>query len=177
MPRPKRTEIEYRNYNLPPEFPVLALSGDSWHISDVPSKRLHFHNCLEIGLCQSDHGTLKWENQEVEFHAGDVTCISRNVPHTTYSAPGESSLWSYLFLDPLSLLGIQTIAMLEREFAVQSMLTNCHILISPETDPQIGHLIQSIIDEINSRSEVPASLRQVHQPASVGYSLSTHMVR
>ena len=44
MPRPKRAVLEYRNYELPPEFPLLVLTGDSWHISPVPSKHLHIHN-------------------------------------------------------------------------------------------------------------------------------------
>ena len=52
MSRPPRTVIEYRNYELPADFPIQMLSGENWRISDVPSGVLHFHNCLEIGLCE-----------------------------------------------------------------------------------------------------------------------------
>lgn len=48
MSRPPRTVIEYRNYELPADFPIQMLSGENWRISDVPSGVLHFHNCLEI---------------------------------------------------------------------------------------------------------------------------------
>ena len=48
MARPKSPVTEYRSYYLPMQFPVKLLSGDHWKISDIPSKRLHFHNCLEI---------------------------------------------------------------------------------------------------------------------------------
>lgn len=58
MSRPPRTVIEYRNYELPADFPIQMLSGENWRISDVPSGVLHFHNCLEIGLCESDGGFL-----------------------------------------------------------------------------------------------------------------------
>ena len=50
MSKPKNTVMEYRNYYLPADFPVLVLTGGHWKISDIPSSRLHFHNCLEIGL-------------------------------------------------------------------------------------------------------------------------------
>lgn len=92
--------IEYRNYYLPSHFPLVFLSGPKWKISDIPSERLHFHNCLEIGICHSGSGTLRFCNgQEIHFFAGDITCIPRNTPHTTFSDPGTNSRWSYLFFD------------------------------------------------------------------------------
>ena len=59
MAKRKNIITEYRNYYLPPHFPVIALSGDYWKISDRPSGHLHFHNCLEIGICHSDSGCLE----------------------------------------------------------------------------------------------------------------------
>ena len=96
--------IEYRNYYLPSHFPLVFLSGPKWKISDIPSERLHFHNCLEIGICHSGSRTLRFCNgQEIHFFAGDITCIPRNTPHTTFSDPGANSRWSYLFFDPRQL--------------------------------------------------------------------------
>lgn len=103
MSKPKRTVIEYRSYSLPLQFPLLLLSGDHWKISDIPSNRLHFHNCLEIGICHSDSGSLMVFDDPVSFQAGDVTVIPKNVPHTTYSTPGTESHWSYIFFDPQAL--------------------------------------------------------------------------
>ena len=54
MAKSKRAVTEYRSYYLPTHFPVLLLSGDYWKISDIPSGSLHFHNCLEIGICHSE---------------------------------------------------------------------------------------------------------------------------
>jgi len=104
MSKPKKTVIEYRNYELPVTFPVLLLTGDRWHISDVKSGKLHFHNCLEIGLCHSDSGYMEFDGKANPFKEGDVTFISRNVPHTTYSAKGTASLWSYLYVQPDEIL-------------------------------------------------------------------------
>lgn len=100
MSKPKNVVTEYRNYYLPMRFPAIVLAGDYWKISDVQSGRLHFHNCLEIGICHSDSGTLELYGEPAPFKAGDITVIPRNVPHTTYSSPGTASHWSYIFLDP-----------------------------------------------------------------------------
>lgn len=99
MPRQKSVVTEYRSYYLPMHFPVLLLSGDYWKISDVPSGRLHFHNCLEIGICHSDSGVLEVLGKPLHFKAGDVTVIPKNVPHTTYSTRGTESHWSYIYVD------------------------------------------------------------------------------
>ena len=99
MARTKRDVVEYRIYDLPVDLPVFTLSGEQWRISDAPSSRLHFHNCLEIGFCRSDSGYLRFEDEIVPFRAGDVFLIPRHVPHTTCSSKGCRSLWSYLYVD------------------------------------------------------------------------------
>lgn len=103
-PKNGKDVIEYRNYYLPSHFPLVFLSGPKWKISDIPSDRLHFHNCLEIGICHSGSATLRFcGDQEFPICEGDITCIPRNIPHTTFSAPGTTSRWSYLFFDPRQL--------------------------------------------------------------------------
>ena len=96
MAKRKNIITEYRNYYLPPHFPVIALSGDYWKISDRPS-------CLEIGICHSDSGCLEFYGEPAPFKEGDITVIPRNVPHTTYSSPGLASHWSYIYIDPKEL--------------------------------------------------------------------------
>ena len=88
MAKQKNIITEFRNYPLRVEFPILLLTGNQWWISDVPSANLHFHNCLEIGLCHEGEGTLIIQKESRHFSAGDITIIARNIPHTTYSAPG-----------------------------------------------------------------------------------------
>lgn len=99
MSKQAKSIIEYRNYELPENFPILLLTGERWHISDIKSGRLHFHNCLEIGLCHSESGTMEFEDTPFSFHADDVTIVACDIPHTTYSSPGTASRWSYLFVD------------------------------------------------------------------------------
>ncbi len=151
MPRPRQTVLEYRNYELPADFPVMVLAGDQWHISPVPARRLHFHNCLEIGICHSSGGEMQFGRQKVRFTAGDVTCIARNVPHTTWSDPDCPSLWSYLFLDPDALLGT---AALEQSASLpdqRRFLTDCRLMLQPGKHPWAAPLVAQMIGEMTAR--------------------------
>ncbi len=151
MPRAKRTVIEYRNYELPLEFPIIVLTGNEWRISHIPSKRLHFHNCLEVGYCHSESGTLVFEGTPLPFHAGDVTCIARNVPHTTYSADEKQSLWSYLFFQPETLLKGLLRTQMTDENVLYTMLRNSHMILSHAEYPDVCWLVQEIIREMESK--------------------------
>lgn len=151
MAKPKNIITEYRSYYLSPHFPVILLSGDYWKISDTPSTRLHFHNCLEIGIVHSGSGTLKFYDQSLHFKAGNVTIIPKNVPHTTFSTPGTQSHWSYLFLDTKELF---------RDFLCNSWQTldlsmyylkgYKHILSQTEY-PAIYYLLTHIIQELTEQ--------------------------
>jgi hypothetical protein len=91
MGRHSKTVIEYRSYEFPPHFPLRVIAGEEWRISDVPSGVLHFHNCLEIGICESDSGKMNFSGKVVPFKAGDITFVAGDVPHTTWSDPGCAS--------------------------------------------------------------------------------------
>lgn len=151
MGRKSRTVVEYRSYALPVSFPILVLTGDRWHISDIPSKRLHFHNCLEIGMCHEGNGTLIFYENPVQFHAGDVTCISRNVPHTTYSDKGSASLWSYIYTDPAALLGPEVAPILDETFSMRSLLSSSNLLLSENTNSELSWLFLQILKEMDMK--------------------------
>ena len=151
MARPKHTVLEYRNYELPADFPILALTGNQWHISPVPSKHLHIHNCLEIGVCHSSGGSMVFDREEVRFSAGDVTCIARNVPHTTWSDPEAPSRWSYLFLDVEGLLGP---AALEQQNGLSGsgfFLSDCHLLLHDAEQPWARRYAEDIVAELTDK--------------------------
>lgn len=142
----RQSVIEYRNYYLPVSFPVLVLTGDKWKISDIPSGHLHFHNCLEIGVCHSQSGTIEFYNgRSLPFRAGDITCIPRNIPHTTYSAPNTRSRWSYLFFDPKRLFFDQLPPGAGTELAADDVL---RFLIPRKSSSRITFLAQAVMDEL-----------------------------
>lgn len=151
MARPKRTVLEYRNYELPADFPIVLLTGDMWHISPVPGKHLHFHNCLEIGICHSSGGTMVLGNTKIHFKAGDVTCIARNVPHTTWSDQDAPSLWSYLFLDSSLLLG-NTTGEAGSVWQNKSFFSESHLIVQQEEQPRVKQYVENIIEELTEKA-------------------------
>ncbi len=150
MARPRLAVSEYRSYELPADFPVLALQGEEWRISPVRSTRLHFHNCLEIGVCLSDSGSMLLEDQEEAFRTGTVTFIAPHVLHTTWSAPGAYSLWSYLYLDVETLLGGDLMELPDiRELHL--MLSGGKLMLHADSCPWASRLVQGILEELSER--------------------------
>lgn len=151
MIRRKKTVIEYRHYTLPLNFPVLLLTGDRWRISDQKSGRLHFHNCLEIGFCHTDSGILEIEDQHLAYKAGDITCIPRHLPHTTYSDKGTQSLWSYIFVDPEELFGSMFHDSSRNLESPMLNTQNYQFIMNKDTHPKLYFLVTSIIEEVKEQ--------------------------
>ncbi len=155
MAKTKNSVAEYRNYYLPLDFPVLLLSGEHWKISSVPSSTLHFHNCLEIGVCHSESGYMKFNSgqEPLYFKEGDITCIPRNIPHTTYSSPNTESHWSYLFLNPQELFKIIAPSLLHSQ--TPPLLTHIYndfkYIFSKDAYPHIYDLVLAVIHEIEEK--------------------------
>ncbi len=151
MSKRKRPIIEYRHYSLPLNFPILLLSGDRWRISEKKSGRLHFHNCLEIGICHSDSGIMEFEDVSLPFQAGDITCVPKHLPHTTYSSPGTASLWTYLFVDAEELfrnmLNNQSLSFDKPMSAIR----NYHLIMNKEEYPRVHYLATSIVEELKNQ--------------------------
>lgn len=144
---PKQKIItEYRHYTLPISFPVLILDEDRLKISDEKAEYLHFHNCLEIGICHSDSGYLEVNGKVFEFNAGDMICIPRNFVHTTYSKPGVRSEWSYIFLDTDELFkGLLANSDFFDQFT--TMASNFKCIIYRDEYPELHYLVHSILKE------------------------------
>jgi AraC-like DNA-binding protein len=149
MSKPKKAITEFRSYYLPVEFPVLVLTGEHWRISDKPSGHLHFHNCLELGLCHEGSGILQVKKQNLSFQSNDITFIARNIPHTTWSSPGSSSKWSYIMIDPYELFDSFAPA---SAYQISQMLEaiNTAGIIHGAEQPTIAFLLTRLIEEIDS---------------------------
>ena len=170
MAKQKGTVTEYRSYYLPMHFPVLLLSGDYWKISDIPSGRLHFHNCLEIGVCHSDSGTIEFLGEPLAFQAGDVTVIPKNIPHTTYSTPGTESHWSYIYFDPYELFkNILPATWINYDLSITSGTSRNFVpILSRAKYPQVYSLVLSIISELEEQ-------RPSYQLSAKGLLLSLYI--
>lgn len=164
----KKRITEYRNYSLSPEFPVLMLSGNHWKISDVPSNRLHFHNCMEIGVCHSEGGFMEFYDETIPFSAGDITCISKNIPHTTYSNPGTKSHWSYIFFDAELLFEhLLPIHLMHYDLSLHMAFGN-QLVLNKKKHPAIHSLLLQIINELTEE-------KNYYQTSTKGLMLSLYI--
>lgn len=142
---------EFRSYHLPEYFPVLLLTGEHWKISDIPSGRLHFHNCLEVGICHSESGKIEFYGGALEFEAGNVTCIPKNIPHTTYSDKGRKSKWSYLFFDPGRMFGGWMPGSWENINLVPAGTNGYQYILKKEDSERIYSLAMQVISEMTGK--------------------------
>lgn len=150
MAKKAKPVIEYRVYELDMDFPVLLLDGDTWRISNVKSDRLHFHNCLEIGVCHSDGGVLQVHGEPLRYLAGNVTCIPQHIPHTTYSSPGSASLWSYIFVDLRELL--RDMVHTQESFELTSFsMHHYEFLFDANRFPKVHFLVHCILNELREQ--------------------------
>ena len=162
MSKKQKNVVEYRVYDLPIHFPVLLLDGDEWRISDVLSNRLHFHNCLEIGICHTDSGILVFEGERLSYRAGDVTYIPRHLVHTTCSTRGERSRWSYLFVDLEKLLDDMLPETSSSKKRSTPSLPQTYHLMGKEQNPRMHFLVTTIIEEIKAcRSNYEAVVKSL----------------
>jgi AraC-like DNA-binding protein len=150
MKKSKRT-VEYRVYDLPQNFPILLLGGEEWRISHVRSNRLHFHNCLEVGICRSDSGVIEFEDKPLPFREGDVTVVSRNILHTTYSSPGQNSRWTYLFLQPERLIPPYLHQTLQDAGLLSEIEQNISHIFGRDDYPHIYQLAERIAGELEAK--------------------------
>jgi AraC family transcriptional activator of mtrCDE len=153
MGRKAHAVVEYRNYDLPAHCPIFVLQGENWKISDIPSGVLHFHNCVEIGICESDSGILAFPNVQIPFRMGDVTFISGDVPHTTWSDRGTASKWSYLFVDPDELLRpFFPIDKLPNSQLFKKLLYGNYRVIRQKDDERAVPLVKAMIEEMTGKA-------------------------
>lgn len=99
MAKQKSTITEFQKYELPLRLPVLLRNKISLSSDD----RMHFHNCLEIGICHSGSGHLVFLEKSFPFQAGDITVIPKNIPHIFRHASEQDNEWSFLYLEPQEL--------------------------------------------------------------------------
>ena len=99
MKQTQKEKIEYRYYEVPQDFPVIALTGEKWE-GIYGTDPMHFHNFLEIGICRYGKGIMQLGKEEIPYRDGTITVIPRNQPHRTKVEPeNQAQKWEYLFVD------------------------------------------------------------------------------
>lgn len=84
------------------------------------------------------------------FHSGDITCIPKNIPHTTYSNKNDPSLWSYIFFNPNDM--IKQVIQSPGHFMDSSFAnSNYFFQVNKDENPYMHTLVLSIIREMTEQ--------------------------
>ena len=100
--------LEYREYILPDEFPVLVLAPKNVNRQSSFEDSLtkyHFHNCIEIGICHSGEHNLLFEDSVYKISPGMFFVLS---PYTMHFMNRDNTITDddceYLYIKPEELL-------------------------------------------------------------------------
>ncbi|MBQ9963996.1 MAG: helix-turn-helix transcriptional regulator [Clostridia bacterium] len=78
----------------------LTFSDKAYTLSTDTITSLHFHRCLEIGICVKGRGTCIIENRAYSYSAGDIQVVLPFQPHLSNGDPDDPGCWKYLSFDP-----------------------------------------------------------------------------
>jgi len=108
MPKSKQhiRKLEFREYKLSDDFPVLVLSPDTTTNSYPDTiQRYHFHNCIEIGFCYKNEHLLSFDNRVYSLKPGDFFVLSPYSMHyVNHTTAEDSGCCEYLYIKPSELL-------------------------------------------------------------------------
>ncbi len=98
----KKYSVYFEHYPLPNDFPITV--GVGAPLGSYPTSGLHFHDCLEIGLCHSGSGVVLINGETFSFSEGDVTIIPNGVAHYHVGIAKSAGKWSWISALPVKLL-------------------------------------------------------------------------
>ena len=104
-----------------------------------PINALHYHFCLEIGICLQGSGVIWLEDRIYRFSAGDMQIVPPGIPHFSASEADVETRWHWISLEPLRILeeaGFQNMSAL-RELSENSFSGVFH----PQEYPQLADTI------------------------------------
>lgn len=145
-----KKNIFYRHFNLPTNFPVIGLLGDSWIIEHAPITRLHFHNCFEIGYLYQGSGTFYLSDQAMHFEAPCLVLTPPNVPHMHMADENHTCRCKWLYVDPLALLNHLSRRLSNHISEYQRSLNGSACVLSQAEYPGVYATAGLIIDELES---------------------------
>ena len=98
---PKILPAYYRDYY---HGDYRTMRRDVSFLATNPITALHYHTCLELGICVCGSGVTYVENRIYSYSAGDLQVMPAGVPHLSMGNPDDRSAWCWISLEPLRIL-------------------------------------------------------------------------
>lgn len=147
-------KLEFREYKLADEFPVLVLSPSktsaAYHNTE---QKYHFHNCIEIGFCHKNEHLLTFDNRVYKLKPGDFFVLSpysmHYVNHTVTECTG---CCEYLYVKPAELLrDFYPLDLPESMYWFKN--SDCPFIFSKKTHSRIYGILMLLLQEYRTQKE------------------------
>ena len=106
---------------------------------------LHFHKCLEIGVCTDGSGNCIIDNRLYRYKKGDIQIVLPYQPHLANGDKENRGRWIWFSYDPYKLTSSDDIG--NRIATIIEKQVNFNGVFSPDEYPELVSIINKCIDE------------------------------
>ena len=111
---------------------------------------LHFHKCLEIGVCTDGSGNCIIDNRLYRYKKGDIQIVLPYQPHLANGDKENRGRWIWFSYDPYKLTSSDDIG--NRIATIIEKQVNFNGVFSPDEYPELAAIIDKCITEtLNSK--------------------------
>ncbi len=121
-------------------------------LSTEPITSLHFHRCLEIGVCMRGSGSCIIDNRLYHYNKGDIQIVLPYQPHLANSDKGHESTWIWFSYDPYKVMATDDFrgnicSIIEKQ-------VNFSGVFSPNEYPQLTAIINKCLEETQNHKRL-----------------------
>lgn len=108
---------------------------------------LHFHSCMEIGICVEGSGSCYVDNRVYHYAVGDIQIVLPYQPHLSNSDKGNPARWVWISFDPYKMLiGNGFYAFDKLNHLLEKNITFTGVF-SQDEYPELSYIINSLSRE------------------------------
>ena len=74
---------------------------DVSRLTTNPITALHYHKCLELGICISGSGITYVDNRIYTYSEGDLQVVHAGIPHLSTGNKDDRGTWCWISLEPM----------------------------------------------------------------------------
>lgn len=113
-------------------------------LSSNPITALHYHKCVELGICLRGKGTTYVDNRKYSYSAGDMQVMPAGIPHLSMAEKGVPTEWFWISFEPLRIL--KESGMRHYELFEKMALESYSGIFHPWEYPQLAEIIYKLRD-------------------------------
>lgn len=108
---------------------------------------IHYHNCIELGLCLSGSGICYTDGFAYRFQQGDLQIFYPFQSHLSVSSPKSGSEWCFASIEPFYSPGNMLQAAVQNVSRLLHNSMGIDPILKPDCHPEITRLIHEILTE------------------------------